>query len=438
MFTIQLIVVLALGMAAVDCASYLPKLVYTLEVRLPAFASFVPNKENSKYHLTISSFNGVPFSPDFAYYVPNFSLDGNNTIIRLDNTDLLWPNEISYSSYSIYGSSVDPYGGLFAAGGFLVPSKTNGAIYYYPFESADRSKVSSAKPILLSKRVSQEWFYHRIIQVDISGDGVEDILTCRSYKPVFGKTKVELVAFLYNSVNKDYDEKIILEDVCDVYLDVADLDGDGKFEIVAAGFFFSKLAVIYSDDESNSFINGKVSAKQIDENGGKFFDVKIIDLDLDGKLELLVTNHQDNDDAVKGSIFYYKLSGDVRTGQFERFVINDEVFPVLKIGFNQGSPGTAVAFWPKLSDENKTRPYLLVAGDGSEQAYVFEPSQTGPISYKLIWSQRYNRFTVGGVAVADVDGDGYAEAVIPTYESNKAYVYTFAPSSHLKKKLTRK
>jgi hypothetical protein len=71
---------------------------------------------------------------------------------------------------------------------------------------------------------------------------------------------------------------------------------------------------------------------------------------------------------------------------------------------------------------------LLVAGDGAEKAYVFEPSQTGEIAYSLTWSYLYQGYTVGGTSVADVDNDGYAEIIVPAYESNKAYVYTFAPN----------
>ena len=46
-----------------------------------------------------------------------------------------------------------------------------------------------------------------------------------------------------------------MNDVCDVFFDATDIDNDGRVEIVAAGFFISQLAVIYSDDSKNSFLN---------------------------------------------------------------------------------------------------------------------------------------------------------------------------------------
>ena len=318
--------------------TYSPNLVTQLTIDKPGFTSFIPSGygAGNGYHLAVSSFNGAPFSADFAYYIGNFSLTGQNQIKRLDNTKLHWPNEISYTRESLLGPQLDRYGGLLVAGGFLVPSKTNGALYYYPFNSQDRSSVSSDKPILLTEQGSQEWFYHRAMVLDLNGEGTNDILTCRTYKPIVGSANTELVALIYNQITNKYDENVILNNACDVFFDVTDLNNDGRFEIVAAGFFISKLSVVYSDDPQNSFVNGNVHVINIDTEGGEFFDVEVVDLDLDpdNKKELLVTNHQGNKAAVKGSLFYYKLDGEFKTGKWTRTTIYND-FPVLKKGLNQ-------------------------------------------------------------------------------------------------------
>jgi hypothetical protein len=159
-----------------------------------------------------------------------------------------------------------------------------------------------------------------------------------------------------------------MDEVCDIFFDVTDIDNDGRVEIVAAGFFFSKLTLIYSDDSNNSFLNGNLHVVTIDANGGQFFDARLIDLDLDSDLnkEILVTNHQGNKAEVKGSLFYYKLTGSVRNGTWSRNLIYQN-FPVLKWGLSQAAPGGAKAFWPNLNEAGKTRPYLFVSGDGSEK-----------------------------------------------------------------------
>lgn len=407
-------------------ATYLPKQIATVNVPKPGFAYFVPSTLNNTYHLAISSFNGVPYSSDYIFYFSNFSQNYSTPYTQLNNKNLLWPNEASHTDLTLLTKSIDPYGGLIAPGGFLVPTKENGGIFYYPFTSKDKSNITLSAPyeLSLASQGKVKWFYHRVKLVDVSGDGKLDLLTCRSYKPIVGSTLVQLVAFILDEESLVYVEKVILNDVCDIFFDVADLDHDGRVEIIASGFFIEKLNIIYSDDPKNSFLNGNVKIKTIDPSGGKLFDVKITQLDNSGNLELLVTNHQGNKDLIKGSIYVYQLVGlNVRNGTWSRNVVYDN-FPVLKSGINQAAPGGAKAFYPNLREQNSSRPYLLVSGDGAEYAYLFEPTQSGQLSYKLVWTQLYKGFTVGGTSVADLNGDGFSEVIIPIYESNTCYVYT--------------
>ena len=88
-------------------------------------------------------------------------------------------------------------------------------------------------------------FYFNCLKVDMNGDGIKDMLTCRSHKPIIGSTLVELVAFVFDQKSQQFKEILIAPNICDVFFDVADLDNDGRFEIVAAGFFISSLYIIY-------------------------------------------------------------------------------------------------------------------------------------------------------------------------------------------------
>ena len=101
-------------------------------------------------------------------------------------------------------------------------------------------------------------------------------------------------------------------------------------------------------------------------------------------------------------------------------------FPVLKTGIQQSAPGGFQAFYPKVRDEESARPYILVSGDGAERAYLFAPLDTNPIQYNLVWTELFSGYTVGGTAIADLDGDGINEFVIPLYESNTCFVYTLS------------
>jgi len=408
-------------------SGYSPVALDKISVDKPGFVTLVPNSDSSRYHIAISSFNGAPFSSDYVYYVPNYTVKGQNVPVRLDNKNIVWPNDLSYSNDSIFDLKVDPYGGVIVPGGFLVPSKENGGLFYYPFTDKDRTSIApTADPILITinNKTNTKWFYHRVVRVDLNGDKRKDILTCRTYKPVIGTTKTQLVALEYDPQSGTYYERLILNNACDVFFDVADLDKDGRVEIVAAGFFISKLNVIYTNDPYNNFFNGNVQVKLIDDAGGQFFDVRVEDLDKTGNLELLVTNHQGKKDQILGSVYYYKLDGNIRNGTWSRNTIYNN-FPVIKEGFNQAAPGSAKAFYPNLKDTSGS-PYLLVAGDGSEYLYLFEPiANTNPLQYKLTWNQLFKGYTVGGTSIADINGDGIVEIIAAIYEANTCVIFTF-------------
>lgn len=164
--------------------------------------------------------------------------------------------------------------------------KDKGGLYYYPFAQQDRSSVIDQEPInVISNPIDNTyWFYHRTLFVDLTGDGKVDILTCRTYKPMFGQTRTQLVGLVLDEAEKYYQETVVNEMACDVFFDWADVDKDGRHEIVSAGFFFSKLNVIYSEDKNNNFLNGNTKVRTIDANAGQLFDVIVDDLDNDGKM----------------------------------------------------------------------------------------------------------------------------------------------------------
>lgn len=232
---------------------------------------------------------------------------------------------------------------------------------------------------------------------------------------------------MLNPQSQLFEEQVIMNGGCDIFYDIGDLDNDGRFEIITAGFFISQVNIIYTDNIQNNFLGGNAKLITIDSKAGQLFDVQLDDLDGDNKLEILATNHQGNKDQVKGALFYYKMQGsNFKNSTWERFMIYEN-FPVLKAGINQAAPGAAILFQPNLNDKSGQK-YIILAGDGSEYAYLFQPNMQpdGSLNYTLVWTQLYKN-TVGGISVADLNGDGYNECVIPIYESNTLFFYTFAP-----------
>lgn len=110
-------------------ASYAPKQIGQLDIKLPGFAKFVPTPNNSDHHLIVSSFNGAPYSSDNVFYLPNISGLDFSTVQTLNNDRLEWPNEASFFDHSIINNKTDPYGGVVVPSGFLVPTKGIYKIY---------------------------------------------------------------------------------------------------------------------------------------------------------------------------------------------------------------------------------------------------------------------------------------------------------------------
>jgi len=92
------------------------------------------------------------------------------------------------------------------------------------------------------------------------------------------------------------------------------------------------------------------------------------------------------------------------------------------------SPGVARAFYTTASTNQK--PWIMVAGADDGRAYVLRPiSQTASNwDYeKIVVVDKGANQYVGGVAVADINGNGYKEMFVSTHHQNQVSVYTFAP-----------
>jgi hypothetical protein len=70
-----------------------------------------------------------------------------------------------------------------------------------------------------------------------------------------------------------------------------------------------------------------------------------------------------------------------------------------------------------------------VAGDGTNSAFLLTPVAGEPFTYSApADSVLLNAGgTVGTLAIADVNGDGYVEMFVPNYDKGYVNIYTFSP-----------
>ena len=45
----------------------------------------------------------------------------------------------------------------------------------------------------------------------------------------------------YDETSQSFKIQVIAKDVCDVFFELADIDRDGRFEIITSGFFIKQL-----------------------------------------------------------------------------------------------------------------------------------------------------------------------------------------------------
>ncbi|KAK9773072.1 putative FG-GAP repeat protein [Seiridium cardinale] len=248
-----------------------------------------------------------------ALFVSSFSLFGDS-VHRINNIaavgtvglaklkaikitgSITWPNDITIAPSEIFGTE-----GVLVGGGFLVPTKTNGGIYY----SAYSGTTSQSWIELISQ---SGWWYHRVLFADMDGDGKLDMVSCRADQPLPGSTKTMLVILKLKDASNPTGEWVETEigAGCDALFTVADLDGDGFPEVIAPSYLTERLNVFHS---KTGFANpDDVQSITVDSTIGAAFDAEYVAINGDGKRDLLISNHQGDG---TGGVYAYEVPADV-------------------------------------------------------------------------------------------------------------------------------
>jgi len=110
---------------------------------------------------------------------------------------ILWPNEVTSIPKQVYpiqkktnntnqtntmkDIEIEYEDALLVTDGFLVPGKDNGGLYVVKNPG---NSISEEQICLTGEVQSQNWFYHRAIWMDITGDGRQSILAARAKFPL--------------------------------------------------------------------------------------------------------------------------------------------------------------------------------------------------------------------------------------------------------------
>ena len=155
----------------------------------------------------------------------------------------------------------------------------------------------------------------------------------------------------------------------DVHFRIKDLDNDGQIEIVSAEFFHKKVSI-------TRMVDGEWQRTVIDDDMGSPFDIEFHDLNNDGKLDLLATNHEGN---AKAAVYAYEIPSDLTSSWTRRTLYSG--FKTRQKGVGQGSPGEAMAIHPDVNNTD-SKPYIIVAGDGTQHAHILRPVSEDPNNWE--------------------------------------------------------
>ncbi len=334
-------------------------------------------------------------------------------------------------------------------------------------------------------------FYHKALFFDMDNDGLKDIITVRSSFKVNGlfcPPTGDLVWFKNpgNAINPntEWQETVLYGfptsfNGPDIAIAMADFENDGIPEFVATSFFtvdvFAGQGAIriygapVGQDWStvNQFSNPPRNA-DISDDQGLPFGVELVDLNLDGKLDVLATNHQPDNCApgprsseVPGRIYALEqpADGDLFNSDWITHVLLDDIrpnptfpTPASETGFGRLAPNTAKAFWPFRHMEGNSKPYIVAGGDEASKVWVLQPVHAtnskkwdyksavifdindhyGPNTTQTLLDdpQGVSISTIGGLAVRydDPGPNGQAEFYVPVFEAKEIHVFGFRAS----------
>jgi hypothetical protein len=242
-------------------------------------------------------------------------------------------------------------------------------------------------------------------------------------------------------------------------------EGDGVPEIIATHFFagmpmmqssnfsYDSQLVLYGAPKGENWAvvdfydptapMPRVKALVTDQ--GMIFDCSFADLNHDGLMDILLTNHAEETSEIPGRVIALEqpTSGKLFEDDWTRHILMDDIrpapYPFPEEGPGRMAPGSAVAFYPSAS---ANLPWIAVSGDEAAKAWVLEPTGETSWTYKahvLFDINEYygpkttqtpllDPFGIIISTIADIEiqyDDKGSHLYVPVFESTDIHVYRY-------------
>ncbi|KAL9178721.1 hypothetical protein ACHAXT_003852 [Thalassiosira profunda] len=333
--------------------------------------------------------------------------------------DVIWPNDMDKAPAGVF-----PFEALVVSQGFQ-PALDQGRLSVIDLETnteyiIDQSTQTPGGYTGPVNPFNQPRFYHNVLFYDMDGDGLLDIITVRSGLRVGAGGNYppsgELVWFKNPggglAPDAEWQETTLYGSVFagtlmgpkagpDIFVAMHDFDNDGVPEFVATHLFtgpdfftFQGKITLYAAPEGEdwSVVNGadlgapQARVKDLSNDQGLPFTIEIVDLNGDGEVDILCTNHQPDQvfvtDNVQGRVYALEQpeDGDIFSDWTTHVLLDgidanpNLVDPVPSFG--RLAPGAASAFYPFPGNRKQKglRPWIALGGDEASKAWLLRPT----------------------------------------------------------------
>ncbi len=394
----------------------------------------------------------------------------------------VWPNESDRVP-----AGVVPFAAVVVPGGFLATPKP-GRITLVNLDDPQRGEfvvveAGTGTPDCSAGKTpdrirNDQWFYHQALFHDMDGDGLKDLITARANLMPFKyqcPPVGELVWFRNPgaALKADVPWEIrvlvglpLATNGPEVNMALSDLDRDGVPEIIATHFFNSDHITVFGAPAGGRWPDvdpprRPLRRTTIMTGQGRPFAVEPVDLNGDGRLEILTSNHQGDGcfevtkEAIPGRVMALEqpASGKLFDDGWTTHILKDNIrpnptFPKPVRGPGRLAPNRAVTFWPERRLEERSRPWIAVGGDEAARVWVLRPVSSKPDDWRyesvtiFDINDHYGAnttqtmasdpkgeviSTIGGLAWRyDRPGPGgMAELYIPVFEARQIHIFSF-------------
>ena len=237
---------------------------------------------------------------------------------------------------------------------------------------------------------------------DLDGDGLPDILVCDATA-----NRVDWIRQYPRGVFTEYP----LGDPIPgpAHVSVADINGDGKPDLLVA----SMGVILPNNDRLGKVIilenlgDGRFRNHVVAENIARVTDVRGVDLNGDGRIDLVVGQYGYND----GEIRWMENLGD---WNFRSHIL-------LK------KPGTIMTPVADFDGDGKPDFAAILGQDAVQEVHVFRNLGNGNFQDNLLWKTSNEHWGGSGLAVADLNGDGLPDLIYSNGDGFDTGFYGPAP-----------